>query len=86
MKQTINVNDTYLPYLQNSTRTQIYYGGSSSGKSYFLAQRAVMDNLQGYNYLIVRNVAQTLRRSCFNEIKKAISNFGVLHQIGRAHV
>lgn len=79
MKQTINVNDTYLPYLQNSTRTQIYYGGSSSGKSYFLAQRAVMDNLQGYNYLIVRNVAQTLRRSCFNEIKKAISNFGVLH-------
>lgn len=77
MNKTIYINDSYLPYLSSDKRVQIYYGGSSSGKSYFLAQRAVKDNLEGCNYLIVRNVAQTLRRSCFNEIKKAIDAFGV---------
>lgn len=84
MNRDIYVNDTYLPYLKNTHKHQIYYGGSSSGKSYFLAQRTIIDNLdKGYNYLIVRNVAQTLRRSCFNEIKKAIDTLGVrdLYQI-----
>ena len=72
MKKTVYVNDVYIPYLNKQQRTQIYYGGSSSGKSFFLAQKAVMDNMQGANYLIVRNVAQTLRHSAFNEITKAI--------------
>jgi phage terminase large subunit len=69
-------NPVYYPYLNDDTRTQIYYGGSSSGKSYFLAQRAVLDIAQGeHNYLIVRKVKDTLRKSVFNEIKKAISFF-----------
>jgi phage terminase large subunit len=61
--------------LQNQNRYQIYYGGSSSGKSYSLAQRTVLDVLKGRNYLIVRNVLNTVKRSVFNEISKAISAF-----------
>ena len=62
--------------LSNQRRYQIYFGGSSSGKSVFLAQRAVLDVFGGKrNYLIVRNVQNTLRQSCFNEISKAISDF-----------
>lgn len=73
-------NPVYVPYLELATRTQIYYGGSSSGKSFFLAQRCVEDLLQGgRNYLIVRNVSNTLRTSTFNELKKAISDYGVSH-------
>lgn len=69
-------NDAYYPYLNKETRTQIYFGGSSSGKSYFLAQRTVLDVLANQrNYLICRAVASTLKRSVFNEIVKAISNF-----------
>jgi phage terminase large subunit len=69
-------NDAYLPYLVDDTRTQIFYGGSSSGKSYFLAQRAILDVAQGgRNYLIDRNVANTIRKSVFNEITKAITFF-----------
>lgn len=69
-------NDAYLPYLNDDTRTQIFYGGSSSGKSYFLAQRAVLDVAHGgRNYLITRNVANTIKKSVFNEITKAISFF-----------
>jgi phage terminase large subunit len=69
-------NDVYIPYLTDDTRTQIFYGGSSSGKSYFLAQRAVLDVAQGgRNYLVARNVANTIRKSVFNEITKAIAFF-----------
>lgn len=69
-------NDAYVPYIYDDTRLQIFYGGSSSGKSYFLAQRAVLDVAQGgRNYLICRNVANTIRKSVYNEIIKAISFF-----------
>ena len=71
-------NPIYRPYLGDNTYTQIFYGGSSSGKSYFLAQRCVLDMLKGgHNYLIVRKVARTVRKSVFNEITKAISFFKV---------
>ena len=72
--QTLYVNDAYMPYLEATQYTQIFFGGSSSGKSYFLAQRTVIDNVNGYNYLICRNVGATIKKSVFNEICKAISN------------
>lgn len=58
--------------------TQIYFGGSSSGKSYFLGQKIALDNLNGVNYLCCRNVASTMRNSVFNEVMKAISNMGLM--------
>ena len=73
----VYVNDAYIPYLNDETRTQIFYGGSSSGKSFFLAQRTVKDVLQGHNYLIVRNVAGTVKRSVYNQIVKTIGDFGL---------
>jgi phage terminase large subunit len=71
----LEINKAYLPYLQASTpRTQIFFGGSSSGKSMFLAQRTLIDVINGsYNYLIVRKVARTIRASVFNEIVKLIN-------------
>lgn len=71
------INPVYYPYLNDERRTQIFFGGSSSGKSYFLAQRTVIEALNGHNYLIVRKVARTIRGSVFNEITKAIYNMGV---------
>ena len=56
---------------------QIFFGGSSSGKSFFLTDKTVIDNLQGCNWLCCRNVARTIRNSIFNEITKSISNMGV---------
>lgn len=71
-------NDVYVDYLEDETYCQIFFGGSSSGKSYFLAQRCVLDILRGgHNYLICRNVASTVKKSVFNEIKKAIEFFEV---------
>ncbi len=69
-------NEIYLEKAMfNKNRYQIYFGGSSSGKSFFLAQRCILDVTQGRNYLITRNTAKTIRKSVFNEVVKAISNF-----------
>jgi phage terminase large subunit len=67
-------NPVYLKNLTNQTPTQIYFGGSSSGKSFFiLGQRTVIDVLTtDRNYLIVRNTAKTNRHSTFNEVLKGI--------------
>ena len=66
-------NDAYYRRLKDNTRVQIYFGGASSGKSYFVAQRIVLDTLAGRNTLVLRNVARTLRGSCWNEVIKAIN-------------
>jgi phage terminase large subunit len=67
-----------LRHLTNCTRTEIYYGGSASGKSVFLAQRAIYDVLGGKrNYLVCRAVGRTIRKSVFNEINKVITDWGL---------
>lgn len=76
----VYVNDSYIPFLEDETRTQIFYGGSSSGKSFFLAQRTIIDVLRGHNYLVIRNVAGTIRSSVFNQIYKAILDFGLQNE------
>ena len=71
-------NDIYIPHLNNNTRTQIIFGGSSSGKSVFFAQRDVVDVLKGgRNFLVCRQVARTLRGSVVQEINKIISEWGL---------
>jgi len=70
-------NARYLPYLQAQQRTQLFFGGAGSGKSAFLAMRCALDALAGRNTLVVRQVARTLRASCFNEVQKAVARFGL---------
>ena len=71
-------NERYIPYLKSVIRTEIFFGGSSGGKTVFLAQRCVIDLLEGgRNYLIIRNTAHTLRASVFNEVRKVIWRFSL---------
>ncbi len=80
IRKQLLINDKYIPFINITNRVQIFYGGSSSGKSYFLSQRTVIDVMKGRNYLIVRNVAQTIRKSVYNEIVKTINNMGLTHK------
>jgi len=71
-------NPIYLPYIDDKTPTQIFFGGASSGKSVFYAQRCVLDLMKGgRNYLIAREVARTIRGSVAMEIQKVIAAWGV---------
>ena len=71
------INTAYVPLLNAQEARQVFFGGSSSGKSVFLAQRDVLDVMAGRNILIARKVAKTIAKSVFNEALNAISSLGL---------
>ena len=73
MELDLEVNDIFEPHLGNTARTQIFYGGAGSGKSVFIAQRAVLDVLAGNrNYLVCRAVGRYLKKSVWTQVRNVI--------------
>jgi phage terminase large subunit len=71
-------NKIYVPYLGEMARIQLYFGGASSGKSVFLAQRDIIDLMKGgRNFLVCRQIGRTLRGSVVQEIVKIINQWGL---------
>ena len=72
-------NEVYLPYLTNTDRYLVFYGGGSSGKSYFIAQRYIYKLIHPTrcNLLAVRQTGDTNRRSTFPLLKQVISNWNL---------
>ncbi len=72
-------NDVYLPYLDNDDRYLIFYGGGSSGKSYFIGERSIFKQIKPKrcNMLVVRQTADTNRRSTFPLLKQVIRNWNL---------
>lgn len=72
-------NDVYLPYLENTDRYLLFYGGGSSGKSYFIAQRFIYKLIHPSrcNLLVVRQTGDTNRKSTFPLLKQVISNWNL---------
>ena len=72
-------NSVYLPYLDNKDRYLVFYGGGSSGKSYFIAQRFIYKLITPVrcNLLCVRQTGDTNRRSTFPLLKQVISNWNL---------
>lgn len=77
MNINIQENPVYIPYFNKPQFLQIFFGGSSSGKSFFITDKIVIDTINGCNWLCCRNVGKTIRNSVFNEIVKSISSMGV---------
>lgn len=72
-------NDVYLPYLENKDRYLVFYGGGSSGKSYFIGQRWIYKLIhpKRCNLLVVRQTGDTNRKSTFPLLKQVISNWNL---------
>ncbi len=72
-------NEVYLPYLDNTDRYLTFYGGGSSGKSYYIAQRYIYKLIHPTrcNLLAVRQTGDTNRRSTFPLLKQVISNWNL---------
>jgi phage terminase large subunit len=70
-----NFNPVYLPLLKNKSRYLVLYGGSSSGKSHFAAQRYVARilNEKPMNLMVVRQVSKDHRDSTFALFKQVIN-------------
>ena len=74
------INSIYLKHaFFNNRRIQIYYGGSSSGKSFaIIGQRVIYDIMQGKrNYLIVRNTGATIHQSVWLEVIGTIAQWNL---------
>lgn len=72
-------NDVYIPYLENTDRYLLFYGGGSSGKSYYIAQRYIYKLIHPTrcNLLVVRQTGDTNRRSTFPLLKQVINNWNL---------
>lgn len=72
-------NERFLPFIDCTSHTQIFYGGAGSGKSVFLSDRDIIRVVnEPRNILLVRNVQNTIRGSVFEEAKKSIRKFKLL--------
>jgi len=81
-QQVIRINDKYLPYLLDTNRRLVLYGGSGSGKSVFAAQKIAHRTLTelGHKFLALRKVGETVKESIFAELKNAIADTGCLNE------
>jgi len=71
-------NDIYIPYLDNIDRFLLFYGGGSSGKSYFIVERYLYKCFkQKMNLLVVRQTGDTNRKSTFALFKQVIRNWNL---------
>ncbi len=72
-------NEVYLSYLDNEDKYLVFYGGGSSGKSHFIAQRYIYKILKNerMNLLVVRATGDTNRTSTFALFKQIISDWNL---------
>lgn len=83
MKNSYNItiskkvfNTKYIPYLEDESRYLVFFGGGSSGKSYFIVQRYVYKMLTTkMNLLVVRQTGTTNRDSTFALFKQLIKDW-----------
>ena len=73
----------FIPYFKDKSRYQILYGGAGSGKSHKIA-RVILQRIlkEKHNYLIVRKVDRTIKRSVFALIIALISQWGLTKEFG----
>lgn len=73
------VNPVYRPYLTNDRAYEIYYGGSGSGKSFFVAQKLLLKCLNDRYFRLVyaRKQAVDIRDSQFLLFKDLIHEYGL---------
>lgn len=72
-------NDIYYPLYFDESRYLVLWGGGSSGKSYFAAEKIIYRMLaeKGHKFLCIRKVGKTIRESQFAELKRVCHDWGV---------
>lgn len=75
------VGKHFYPLLNNRSKYLILYGGISSGKSVFIAQKLIYSILTDgirHRILVVRKVSDKLRQSVFAEFVSVLKDMGLI--------
>ena len=72
-------NDIYLNFIfENSKRYCFLYGGAGSWKSKAITQKLIIDSFKkNQKYLIIRKTKESLKNSCYAELKNTVYDFGL---------
>jgi phage terminase large subunit len=72
-------NPIYLPLLRDRNRYLLLYGGRDSAKSYFAAQKVIIDTMsKAYSrYILVRKIYADIKDSQYQTIKDIIQDYGL---------
>lgn len=73
-------NERYFPHLYEIHSYEVYFGGSGSGKSYFIAQKKAlqMTMMDGRNMICLRKQKKDCIDSCYGELYNAMRTLGLL--------
>ena len=77
----IQKSPKFVPLFKNKSRYQVAWGGAGSGKSHIIARKILYRILnevdQQHNFLIIRKVDRTIKKSVWALMKKIISKWGL---------
>ncbi len=78
----VRINDHFYKFLDDESRYLVLFGGAGSGKSVFASQKVVSRIVSepGHNFLVVRKVAKTIKKSVFTEIKARLIEWNIYNQ------
>ncbi len=73
-------NPVYLPLLNDTKRYILMYGGRDSAKSYFAAQKVIIDTMRKpySRFVLVRKVYADIKDSQFQTIKDIVNSYGLM--------
>ena len=73
-------NRVYIPLLRDTNRYLLLYGGRDSAKSYFAAQKVLIDTMRKpySRYILLRKIYADIKDSQFQTIKDIISSYGLI--------
>lgn len=75
-------NEAYLPLLNDEHRYLLLYGGRDSAKSYFAAQKVIIDTMRKpySRFILVRKVYSDIKDSQYQTIKDIVMAYGLIDQ------
>lgn len=73
-------NPAYLPLLNDTNRYILMYGGRDSAKSYFAAQKVIIDTMRKpySRYILVRKAYAHIKDSQYQTIKDIVGSYGLM--------
>ena len=83
-KHVKNYSPAFVPAFVDRSRYQILWGGAGSGKSHIVARKILYRLLKEkhvkHNFLVIRKVDRTIKRSVFALIRNIISRWGLIDE------